>query len=186
MLELKNLLYSYVYNPTDENRLLLADKYFELEQFAAALSYYLQTAEMSPDKDMQYYSLIRCGKCFEVPGNRKHSVMTLYKHAINLLPNRPEGYYYLSKVYEWHGEWFDCYIFSNLGLSKDHIPDKYSEKLGYTEKVLLIFQKALSAWWIGKGDESRELHSYIISNYFNKIDDGLLNTMLGNLRILYR
>lgn len=186
MSQLKNLLYSYVYNPTDENRLYLADEYYKLEQYAAALSYYLQTAEMSSDKDMQYYSLIQCGKCFQVPGNRKHSVMTLYKHAIHLLPERPEAYYYLSKVYEWHSEWFDCYTFAYLGLEKPDIDDVYSKKLGYSGKVLLTFQKALSAWWIGKGDESRELHTYIINNYFNSIDESLFNTMLGNLRILYR
>ena len=186
MSQLKNLLYSYVYNPTNENRLDLADEYYRLEQYAAALSYYLQTAEMSPDKDMQYYSLIQCGKCFQVPGNRKHSVMTLYKHAIHLLPERPEAYYYLSKVYEWHNEWFDCYTFAHLGLEKPQVDDIYTNKLAYNGKVMILFQKALSAWWIGKGDESRDLHTEMISKYFHTMDETLLNTMLGNLRILYK
>jgi tetratricopeptide (TPR) repeat protein len=184
--KLKDLLYSYVYNPTNENRLYLADEYYDNQQYAAALSYYLQVAEMSEDKDKQYYSLIRCAKCFEIPGNRKHSIMTLYKHAIHLLPDRPEAYYFLSKVYEQHAEWFDCYTFSHLGLQKNEIDDIYSKKLQYTSKVLILFQKALSAWWIGKGDESRELHAYIIKHYFNSMDNSFLDAMLGNLKVLYK
>lgn len=185
MLEIKNLLYSYIYNSSNENRLALADSYYKHEQYAAALSYYLQTADQSTDKDMQYYCLIRCGKCFQVPGNRKHSIMTLYKHAINLLPNRPEAYYYLSQVYEWAGDWFDCYTISCLGLLKENIDDIYSKKLGYDGKRALIFQKALSAWWIGRGDESRELHKYLLNNCFNELEENSLNTILNNLKILY-
>jgi len=185
MSQLKNLLYSYVYNPTDENRLYLADEYYKLEQYAAALSYYLQTAEMSFEKNMQYYCLIQCGKCFQVPGNRKHSVMTLYKHAINLLPNRPEAYYYLSQVYEWSNDWFDCYTMSCLGLEKEEINDSYTKKLKYSGRNYLIFQKALSAWWIGRGNESRQLHQYLINNHFNQLEDSVLTSILNNLKILY-
>lgn len=170
MLKLKSLLYSYAYNPTTSNRLELAEEYFALQQYAAALSYYLQTAETTEDKDLQYYCLIRCAKCLEIPGNRKHSVITLYKHCIHLLPNRPEAYYYLSQNYEWYNDWFDSYTFAVLGLQCKEVNDSYAKKLTYPGNYALLFQKALAAWWIGKGQEARQLLQTLIHDYNDKLD----------------
>lgn len=170
MLKLKNLLYAFIYNPSLENRFDLAEEYYYKQQYAAALSYYLQIAETSSNKDLQYYCLIRCGQCFEVPGNRKHSIITLYKHAINLLPNRPEAYYYLCRNYEWAGDWFDCYTNVCLGLEKSNIDDLYTKKLGYQGTYVLLFQKALSAWWIGRGQECRDIYHTLIHKYNSVLD----------------
>jgi hypothetical protein len=49
----------------------------------------------------------------------------------------------------------------------------------------LIFQKAISAWWWGKCEEARQLHNLILKEYFSKIDDGHLNAIIGNMRIMY-
>lgn len=170
MLKLKNLLYAFVYSPSIDNRLNLAEEYFNIKQYAGALSYYLQVSEFTTDKNLQYYCLIRCAQCFEIPGNRKHSIITLYKHAINILPDRPEAYYYLSRNYEWAGDWFDCYMLACLGLEKSNINDLYTKKLGYQGTYVLLFQKALSAWWIGRGQECRELYQTLIHDY-NKVLD---------------
>ncbi|NDA26365.1 MAG: hypothetical protein EBZ05_05930 [Verrucomicrobia bacterium] len=165
MSKLKSILYSYTYNPSIENKLELAEEYFNQQQYAAALSYYLNTAEISEDKDLQYYCLLQCAKSIEIPGNRKISVITLYKHAINLLPTRPEAYFFLSQYYELNKDWFDSYTFANLGLQYKPINDKYSKLLKYTEEYVLIFQKAIAAWHIGRAQESRDLLQILIHNY---------------------
>lgn len=170
MSRLKNLLYSYIYNPTLDNRLDLAEEYFAQQQFAAALTYYLKIAEVSKDKNLQYYCLLRCAKCVEIPGNRKHSVITLYKHAISLLPKRPEAYYLLSKAYEMYNDWFDAYLFADLGLEKQFVDDEFSKKLQYPSNYGLLFQKAVSSWHIGRGAESRELFHYLKNNFYNEMD----------------
>ena len=72
MSRLKNLLYSYVYNPIVENMVMLAEEYYNTQQYAAALSFFLKTADSTQDKNLQYYCLIKCAKCVEIPGNRKH------------------------------------------------------------------------------------------------------------------
>lgn len=170
MSRIKDLLYSYIYNPSVDNKFLLAEEYFTWSQHAAALSFYLKTAETTEDKYLQYYCLIKCAKCFEIPGNRKHSVITLYKHAINVLPERPEAYYYLSQAYELYQDWYDCYTFANLGLQKYNYNDIYTKKLGFGGEYLFIFQKAISAWHIGRGQESRNLLQELIHEHYDKLD----------------
>lgn len=170
MSKLKDILYSYIYNPSVENIFELAEVYFDKKQYAAALSYYLKTAETTADKDLQYYCLLQCAKCFEIPGNRKHSVYTLYKHAVHLLPERPEAYYFLSKSCDDYKDWFDCYTYAHLGLQKPNINDKYTKKLQYYSEYLLLFQKAVSAWHIGKGQESRNIFQILINKYYNQLD----------------
>jgi len=170
MSRLKNLLYSYVYNPIVENMVMLAEEYYNTQQYAAALSFFLKTADSTQDKNLQYYCLIKCAKCVEIPGNRKHSVMTLYKHCITLLPERPEAYYYLSQLHEWYKDWFDCYLFANIGLQKDEINDEYTKKLSYPGKNGLLVQKALSAWGIGKGQEARGLFQKLLHTEYKNLD----------------
>lgn len=170
MSTIKDLLYSFIFYPSIENRFEVAQEYFKQKQYAAAFSFYLRTAESTDDKNLQYYCLLQCGRCFEIPGNRKHSVMTLYKHALHILPDRPEAYYFLSKIYERHSDWYDSYTFAHLGLQKPQINDKFSNYLDYKGIYFLIFQKAVAAWHIGKGQESRYLLQDLINNYLDILD----------------
>jgi hypothetical protein len=177
MSKIRDLLYSFVYSPTAHNRLALADEYFIEKQYAVALTFYLKTAEVTDNKNIQYYCLIMCGKCMEIAGtstagvgNRKHSVMTIYKHAINEMPERPEAYYYLSRTYELYNDWFDTYLFAQLALQKPSIDDNYSRRLNYPANYGPLFQKAISAWHIGKGSESRILLQELKNKYYDIMD----------------
>lgn len=170
MSKVRDLLYSFIYNPTIDNRFEVAEEYFANQQYAIALTFYLKTAELSSDKNLQYYCLIRCARCFEIPGNRKHSVMTLLKHAISLLPERPEAYYYLSRLHENYKDWFDTYLMADIGTTKTKVDDIYSKKLNYPSLFGCIFQKAVGAWHIGKSKESRNLFHYIKDNLYNDLD----------------
>ena len=64
MSQLKNLLYSYVYNPTNENRLDLADEYYRLEQYAAALSYYYRDKDLNENERVLSKTAIHQNSCW--------------------------------------------------------------------------------------------------------------------------
>lgn len=189
MSELKDLVKIYA-NDTEnaQNNRLLADYYYNSGQFAGALSFYLRASERTDTIDLQYYSLIKAGRCLEVPGNRRHTVRTLFSHAINIAPLRPEAYYFMSRNHEWSQEWIPSYTYANLGLmltsgAKD---SKNIDLVEYPGKHGLIFQKAISAWWWGKCSESRELHKVLIRDYFKVLDQTYLTAIGNNLNIIYR
>jgi len=170
MSRIRELLYSFVYNPTINNRFDIAEEYFDKKQYAIAQTFYLKTAELSTDKDLQYYCLVRCARCYEIPGNRKHSVMTLYKHAIHLLPDRPEAYYYLSRLHEYNQDWMDAYFYADLATTKPAKNDIYQQKLNYPATYGPLFQKAITSWHIGRGQDSRKLLNYIKDNLYTELD----------------
>lgn len=170
------------------HNLTLADLYYKNQQFAGALSYYLRAAERTDDVDMQYYALILAARCLEIPGNRRHTVKTLYMQALNIDNTRPEAYYFLSRSGEWGQDWINCYTWAHLGLlnTSGEKDPKHINILEYPGRHALLFQKAISAWWWGKTNESRQLHKELIAKYFNLlVDEGYLNPIIGNLRVIY-
>ena len=173
MLELKTLIKNLAINTSNtNNNILVADQYFLLKHYAAAMSFYLKSAESTENKDIQYYCLIRAAQCLEATGNRTTLCRSTYSHAINVLPTRPEAYYFISRNYEHSSDWVPSYTYANLGLSvanHDKL-DEISQKLDYKGKYFLIFQKAVASWWWGKHKESRYLFHYIADNYPN-VDD---------------
>ena len=96
----------------------LALEYETNNQTAAAASFYLRSAEKTNNLVLQYIALLRNAICFEKQGNRDLTVKTLIQRAISILPNRPEGYYLLSRVFERKKEFHDCYMTSCIGLEK--------------------------------------------------------------------
>ncbi|MFN9908465.1 MAG: hypothetical protein ACK56F_20445, partial [bacterium] len=47
----------------------------------------------------------------------------------------------------------------------------FTKSLGYQGKYFLIFQKAVAAWHVGKGQEARYLLQDLINNYLDKLDE---------------
>ena len=189
MHDINKLIENYSANTEDGiNNYHMAEYYYINNQFAGALSFYLRAAERTESKDLQYYCLILAGRCLEVPGNRRHTVRTLYSHAINIYPARPEAYYFMSRNHEWVQEWIPSYTYANLGLalSDGEKNTNYLNIREYPGKHGLLFQKAISAWWWGKCDESRQLHKELINKYFNVLDQGYLTAIGNNLNIIYR
>lgn len=164
----------------------LAEYYYSNRQYAGALSYYLRAAERTSDINLQYYCLIKGGRCLEIPGNRRHTVKTMYLQALSLIPQRPEAYYFLSRLNETTQDWINCYSFADLGLKLADFNADFSPLVTeYPGIQGLLFQKAISAWWWGKCNEARELHTLLLNKYFSKLDDGHINAIVGNLRIMY-
>lgn len=138
---------------------------------APAHTYYLRAAERTEDKLLSYTALIRASFCYKKQGSRDSTEKILLENALNLLPQNPEAYYFLSLLYERNGDWRNCYTYANLGLhcyQKEITPINISE---YTGQELLLFQKAVSSWHWGKGDESRELFQLLFNEYYNIMDE---------------
>lgn len=149
----------------------LALEYETNNQTAAAASFYLRSAEKTNNLVLQYIALLRNAICFEKQGNRDLTVKTLIQRAISILPNRPEGYYLLSRVFERKKEFHDCYMTSCIGLEKynDVNLQPIINLTDYFDKYKLLFQKAISAWWVGLTEESREILFDLKFNY--QLDD---------------
>jgi predicted O-methyltransferase YrrM/GR25 family glycosyltransferase involved in LPS biosynthesis len=151
----------------------LAKWYESQGHTAPAHSYYLRAAERSEDNLLAYSALIRGSFCYGAQKSRDSSEKVLLENALVLLPKRPEAYYFLSLIYERKQEWQHSYIYATLGL-KCYEDDTEFANINipeYSGKHLLIFQKAISSWWWGRGDESRELLELLYDNYWDVLDE---------------
>jgi tetratricopeptide (TPR) repeat protein len=143
-----------------EKQVALADAYYAIGQTASAATYYHRGAERSKDDELTYRSLIRCALCYRRQGARWHTVNVLLKHAINLLPRRPEAYYLLSRQLEESQGFIDAFTLAKIGSSCEARPaDSYLEFPGMFG---LTFERAVSAWHWGKPKEARALFQELI------------------------
>jgi len=148
----------------------LAKWYEEQGHTASAHTYYLRAAERSDDDLLAYAALLRASFCYKSQGSRPATEKILLENALNLLPNRPEAYYFLSLFYEKKSEWQNVYTYANLGLQCYRQEIESIDVPEYLGKYQLIFQKAVSAWWWGKGKECRELFWKLVDEYWEDLD----------------
>lgn len=150
---------AYATDPENaEKNYALALLYEEREQTAAAISYFLRAAERTDIDSLAYECLLKIGLCFERQGGRNNSVRGAYKHAVCLLPHRPEAYFLLARFYERCGDHVAGYLFAEQGLTlANSDAPKLRGWVEYPGSYGLTFQKAVSAWWWGKPDLSRKL-----------------------------
>ena len=136
-----------------------AVEYQNLNQTASAVSFYLRAAEFGIDthKEITYSSLLKISECFKDQKDRQWNVTNYLLHAIAYLPERPEAYFLMSQYYEREGHWQECYTWSQMGMLKKHNLPKLPVETGYENFYCLEFQKSISAWWIGRKDESKML-----------------------------
>lgn len=179
-----NNLLKFIDNPVDpKSNFDLGVEYESLNQTAAAASFYLRAAEKTNDPMLQYKALIRNAICFEKQRNRDLTVKTLFQRAISILPNRPEAYYLLSRLYEHRQEYHDCYTIASIGLEKTNCyPEQLMEINEYPGKYGLLFEKAVSGWWVGLTEQSRELLFDLYHNY--NMDNSHRTTVENNLNNL--
>lgn len=156
----------------------LAQWYEQQKQYAPAHTYYLRCAERSEDNLLTYKALIRSSFCYKAQGSRDATEKIALENALMLLPERPEAYYFLCLLHERKQEWQNCYIYANLGLQQEDIETIIPE---YQGQYLLIFQKAVAAWWWGKGKECRELFHSLVDDYWNIMDEKHKNSVEDNI-----
>jgi len=134
----------------------LAEEYLRLNQTASAVSFYLRCAEYSGEASPKAYaSLIRMAQCFNDQQGREYSVTNCLLQAVAYDDTRPEAYFHLSQFFEKAGQWQEAYTWASLGYGWAKAdPDPLPADLGYYGSYCLLFQKGISAWWIGRKDES--------------------------------
>lgn len=159
----------------------LAKWYENKGHTAPAHTYYLRAAERAENDNFSYQSLIRASFCFKSQGSRDGTEKVLLENALNLLPQRPEAYYFLSLIFERKQEWQSSYTYANIGLLQCKNELEIIDVPEFQGKYLLIFQKAVAAWWWGKGTECRKLFNSLSSEYWNVMDENHKNSVVNNI-----
>ena len=180
---LSRALLRYIDNTEDaENNYKLAIEYEKLKQYAGAISFYLRCSERTEDTNLAYACLLKIGNCFETQGGRGATVRGCFKHAITLLPDRPEGYFLLSRHFEWIKEYTDCYMLATVALEKCNfnLPPLRAD-VGYPGKYGLIFEKAMTSWWWGKTTQARALFHQLADDYADEMTESYIQAVQNNM-----
>ena len=176
MKKLKELLHNYINTPLDPYaNIELGLEYEKLGHGAAALSFFLRTAELIHEEnpEVAYCCIIKNWKQLNNTTRRPNEEKSQLETAIAFLPKRPEAYYHLSTLYNKEKLWKKAYMYACLGLEFiNNTPLPYD--IEYPGDHMLLFQKALSLWYIGQRKESAELFQQLsgmsnISEYHMKI-----------------
>jgi tetratricopeptide (TPR) repeat protein len=179
---LEKLIVDYVNDPENPDKnYLLGLEYEKLGQTAAAISYLLRAAERTKDQLIEYECLLRIGNCFDRQKNRVYTVKSMYNAAITLMPDRPEAYYLLSRILENEKLYFESYTMTEIALKHvDSVP-VVDMDVGYQGKWCLLFQKAVAAWWRGRGMEARKIFQTLLDDWWNEIDDQHKKSIESNI-----
>jgi len=161
--QISKLVTELAFSPADpELNFKLGLVYQTVQQPATAVSFFLRAAEYGVEtksRKIVYTSLLKMSECFTLQGGRVHSVTNALQQAVAYCPERPEGYFLLSRFYELAGNWQECYTWASIGCSYASKTEEDSLPIyvGYDGKYCLEFQKAVSSWWIGRKDESKDM-----------------------------
>ena len=153
-----------------ELNIKMASSYEDLNQWAAAYTYYFRAAERTDDDHVGYKCLIRAAICVKAQSTREVTEKSLLQHAVTLCPDRPEAYYFLSLLYEKSEDFQNSYLNADQGLrcsDCEGLPDIPE----YKGKWQFIYQKAVVGWWWGKGNESRKNFWELVDNYWEQISE---------------
>jgi len=154
---MKELL-SYISDPKNADyNFQLGLAYEDLGHTAAAAGFYVRTTEYGDDDLLTYEALLRQANVFTKQGSRVYMTKGILLRAISLMPKRPEAYFLLSRLYEVNRDWQEAYSFAVMGqqLSDDH--PRLRTNVDYPGRYGLVFEQAVSSWWIGLYDESIHL-----------------------------
>jgi len=166
-----------------EHNFKIAKEYEVIGQTAAAMSFYLRTAEYGFDSHplLVYASLIRISYCVADQSGREHTLENSLFQAIQYMPNRPEAYFILSRYYERNQKWQQCYMFAELGLLHTSIFELLEVDVEYYGRYCLEFEKAVSAWWIGRKDESKSIFNDLLGK---DLSEEYISAIKYNLSIM--
>jgi len=180
---LQKALYNYIQDPlNDVYNFDIGFEYHKIGQKAAALSYFLRTAEISHNPHLAYEAFLLNAQNFRQQGKRDGSTLNQLLHAIALVPSRPEAYFQLSRHYEETKKWHESFTIAEMGLKMANLnppPFRTTNAIDYPGKYGLMFQKAVAAWWIDRPNYSRQLLRGLLNDYV--MEDKYVNTCRHNL-----
>jgi len=154
-------LHKYIQDPYNPQvNFSLALEYNGMKHYAGAASHFLRCAEfgdLEKDKDIIYESLLHLGLCFQSIGDRPFVESGFFLQAMAFDPERPEAYWLMSQFTEWKKQWQESYTYACMGLNCPINNIRKSNIKGYEGEYMLLFQKAIAAWWIGRTQEARDI-----------------------------
>lgn len=185
-MSINNLLVDLANDPFDSNiNFKLAQEYNNLNQTASAVSFYLRAAEYGyeTNPEIAYASLLKIASCVDTQKDRIHTVANALLQAVSFMPERPEAYFMMSNFYERQSKWQETYTWADLGLSVSRKRlSPLADNCGYFGEYCLEFEKAVSAWWIGRAEESYEIFNRLKNE--TNINEQYLNAINYNLERL--
>jgi tetratricopeptide (TPR) repeat protein len=159
-------LFEYAQNVDDPiSNLKMGYCYYQQGHTAPALSYFLRCAERTDSEILAYEALIYGYFCYKEQKIRDETAKSLIMHAVTLLPERPEARFLLSVFYEQKQMWMDSYYHANQGLKYDITDSPFIFYHEHPGKIGLLFQKAISGYWWGKNNESKNILINLRDNY---------------------
>lgn len=172
MHKLQIALHQYVFNQEDADaNYQVALEYEALGQTAAAISFFLRASERTSDDLLAYECLLKVALMFRDQGNRDYTVQGILKNAIAFQPTRPEAYYLLARELEYKKDFLTSYMYACQGLAAAATTKtKLRSDVHYKGEHLLIFQRAVAAWWAGRPQESRKLFQDLSEYYIDHLD----------------
>lgn len=187
---LNQRLYEYVADiENPETNYNLAIEYKKIGQTASAISFFLRCADRcGEDLDLAYECLIHIGECFDTQGNRTVHAFGAFKQALSILPRRPEAYYAMCRMKNWHSHYEDGYHYSQIALDICDFDDVKPLRNwnNYRGKFCLLFEKALSSWWWGKFDDCRETFKNLVENTWDQMNQYEKNITTQYLKDYYK
>ena len=181
------MMNAYVGDPSNEyNNYILGLWYDNIGQTASAVSYYIRAAERSNEPLYQYECLIRAALCFQKQGTRGLSVRGLLQRAMSILPKRPEAYFLLARYHEREStveSWVNCYTYASMALEIcDFNCGNLRTWVEYPGYFGMLFEKAVSAWWVGLCEDSKNMFIDLHKNY--QLDATHKGAVLNNLKFM--
>lgn len=167
----KNPLYNFI----------MGNAYEDIGQTASAVSFYLRAAELTHDDLLSYESLLKVSLCLERQGSRVFISKGVLLRAIALAPSRPEAYFLIARLCERNRMWNEAYAYSCIGEGFSGYATKLRTNVEYPGAWGFLFERAVSAWWVGHYDESlhlfRQLHRdpEVTDIYRTSVENNLLN-----------
>jgi len=154
-----------------ENNYQLAEWYRKQNHLSPASIYYLRASERTKDNNLAYKYLLNLAECYhKLAGNRETTRRHILENAVTLLPERPEAYLYLCFYYELKKDWTNCYKHACIGLYQCSKVDlNLFSEFDQDWEALLLYMKAVSSWWCGRGMESRKLFRMLAFNYWDRL-----------------
>lgn len=165
--EIEELLTKFSLDTENPERNFDLGLWYEKEGHTApSLTYFLRCAERAEDDNLAYEALIKSHHSYDRQGTRDGTAVSLLQQALCLMPKRPEAYFLLARFHEKRQQWNDSYKYASLGLDIcDFDVQPLLSEVEYPGKCGLLFEKAVSGYWWGKGDQSREIFRDLLDNY---------------------
>ena len=185
---LQQLTNEHVLDPKNPQKMFaLARQYDKMKQGAAAISFYIRTADLEENNEfLQYQCMLYAGKCYDRQGHRTHTVFGFYQHAVSLMLDRPEAYFLLAKALAEKEDWRNCLIHARHGLKYAYDPliGETLPELEYPGPFALRYLIALASWKSNAGQESRlELFDLKYNTDLNDEYEQKVNALLEEAKI---